>query len=85
MKKNFKRVLSAALVVVMLFTAFPAAFAFGSKETDYTIISPYEQVDWSTGKPTKQTSTPIATRATATRRSTRWSRNIIRRTMISLR
>lgn len=31
MKKNFKRVLSAALVVVMLFTAFPAAFAFGSK------------------------------------------------------
>ena len=43
MKKNFKRVLSAALVVVMLFTAFPAAFAFGSKETDYTIISPYEQ------------------------------------------
>ena len=50
MKKNFKRVLSAALVVVMLFTAFPAAFAFGSKETDYTIISPYEQVDWSTWK-----------------------------------
>lgn len=40
MKKNFKRVLSAALVVVMLLTAFPAAFAFGSKETDYTIISP---------------------------------------------
>ena len=40
MKKNFKRVLSAALVIVMLFTAFPAAFAFGSKETDYTIISP---------------------------------------------
>ena len=37
MKKNFKRALSAALVVVMLFTAFPAAFAFGSKETDYTI------------------------------------------------
>ena len=29
MKKNFKRVLSVALVVVMLFTAFPAAFAFG--------------------------------------------------------
>ena len=50
MKKNFKRVLSAALVVVMLFTAFHAAFAFGSKETDYTIISPYEQVDWSTWK-----------------------------------
>ena len=50
MKKNFKRVLSAALVVVMLLTAFPAAFAFGSKETDYTIISPYEQVDWSTWK-----------------------------------
>ena len=50
MKKNFKRVLSAALVVVMLFTAFPAAFAFGSKETDYTIISPYEQVDWNTWK-----------------------------------
>ena len=39
MKKNFKRALSAALVVVMLFTAFPAAFAFGSKETNYTIIS----------------------------------------------
>lgn len=50
MKKNFKRVLSAALVIVMLFTAFPAAFAFGSKETDYTIISPYEQVDWNTWK-----------------------------------
>ena len=58
MKKNFKRALSAALVVVMLFTAFPAAFAFGSKETDYTIISPYEQVDWANGKIYKQNPPP---------------------------
>ena len=85
MKKNFKRVLSAALVVVMLFTAFPAAFAFGSKETDYTIISPMSRSTGTHGKLIKQTSTHTATRATATRRSTRWSRNIIRWTMISLR
>lgn len=31
MKKNFKRALSAALVVVMLFTAFPAAFRSAQK------------------------------------------------------
>ena len=50
MKKKFKRILSAALALVLLFTAFPAAFALGEKETDYTIINPYEQVDWSTWK-----------------------------------
>ena len=83
MKKNFKRALSAALVVVMLFTAFPAAFAFGSKETDYTIISPYEQVDWSTWKTYK--ANLHAHCDASDRRSTRWLRNITRRTMISLR
>ena len=50
MKKNFKRILSAALALVLLFTAFPAAFALGEKETDYTIVNPYEQVDWSEWK-----------------------------------
>ena len=42
--------MSAALALVLLFTAFPAAFALGEKETDYTIINPYEQVDWSEWK-----------------------------------
>lgn len=31
MKKNFKRILSAALALVLLFTAFPAAFALGER------------------------------------------------------
>ena len=46
MKKNFKRVLSAALVIVMLFTAFPAAPAPGSPAPAPPIPRPPEPLDW---------------------------------------
>ncbi len=46
MNKSIKRVLAAVLAAVMLLTAFPAALAAGAKETDYTIVNPYSDVDW---------------------------------------
>ena len=43
--KKFKKPISVFLCFCLLFTAMlPAVFA--AEETDYTIIDPYEGVDW---------------------------------------
>lgn len=48
MKFSFKKAAGAALAAVMLMSAFPAASIAAAPEKDYTIVNPYESVDWST-------------------------------------
>ena len=48
MKFSFKKAAGTALAAVMLMSAFPAASIAAAPEKDYTIVNPYESVDWST-------------------------------------
>ena len=48
MKFSFKKAAGTALAAVMLVSAFPAASIAAAPEKDYTIVNPYESVDWST-------------------------------------
>ena len=48
MKFSFKKAAGTALAAVMLVSALPAASVAAAPEKDYTIINPYESVDWST-------------------------------------
>ena len=48
MNFSFKKAAGTALAAVMLMSAFPAASIAAAPEKDYTIVNPYESVDWST-------------------------------------
>ena len=46
MKSSFKRILAAALGIMMLVSCVIPAFAQESADVDYVITNPYETVDW---------------------------------------
>lgn len=48
MKFSFKKAAGTALAAVMLVSALPAVSVAAAPEKDYTIVNPYESVDWST-------------------------------------